>query len=104
MEPTECWIIQSFFPSTLCPLMSPTLPQWTKHVQTCARMVGQPHSRRGVGQVRQPLPPSKSRYCHWYDRGVCGIRGCGVENVGQRGCTCNLVTRWIKVVEVGGSS
>ena len=93
--------------------MSPTLPQSTKHAQTCARMVGQPHSRRGVGQhhsrrgvgqVRQPLPPSKSRYCHCYDRGVCGIRGCGVENVGQRGCTCNPVTRWIKVVEVGGSS
>ena len=84
--------------------MSPTLPQSTKHAQTCARMVGQAHSRRGVGQVRQSLPPSKSRYCHCYDRGVCGIRGCGVEDVGQGDGTSNPVTRWIKVVEVGGSS
>ena len=44
----------------VCPLMSPTLPQSTKHAQTCARMFGQPHSRRGVGQVRQPPPPAST--------------------------------------------
>ena len=42
--------------------------------------------------------------CNPVTRWIKVVEVGGVENVGQRGCPCNPVTRWIKVVEVGGGS
>ena len=92
MEPTECWIIQSFFPlNFVCPLMSPTLHQSTKRADVRAWLAASFAHVRGWPREATPLPSRHySSGCHCYDdRGVCGIRGCGVEMVSPRGCTCN---------------
>ena len=80
MEPPECWIIQSFFLSFVCPVMSPNRPQSiAEHAQTCAR-VGKPHSRVGGSIKRQPPPPSNVL---WYSFVIdmAAVCGCGVEKV-----------------------